>query len=459
MGTLLAYELAKKYTEARLEATFPSYIYGVQWDKGSSPTLTRTHDAVGMVAAAGVGGGFVSNDFDNAQIFREIGQVIDTLGNVFIRIPKFYIRKTDGTNFKTWQVSKYRYPGLYLPWCFWDFDTSQELDYIDIGKYKASLGAGDKLESKAGVHPLINTHIVNMRTYARNNNAGGLLGYQQLDIHVYDLLQTLMTIEFATLNMQSVMQGYTTGRYSAGDKAVAATDPAGNVIIVSNTTGAHYRVGQAISVGTSLGGNQRFYGRQITALATDTPIAGQTTITFDGDPVVLATDDIMYNTGWRNGFSAGIAASSGSLVSNADGKHPCVYRGIESPYGDMWQFVDGVNINERQAWTARNAADYASNVFASPYEQLSYVNHSADGYVTAMGYDVNRPFAGFPTAVGGGSTTFYSDYYYQTTGQRIALVGGSWYLGASAGPWCWSLGIASSDASVSVGGRLLRKPL
>ena len=55
------------------------------------------------------------------------------------------------------------------------------------------------------------------------------------------------------------------------------------------------------------------------------------------------------------------------MVDNCqtDGKYPAVSTGaVESPFGDMWQFVDGVNINENQAWVAKNAAQYASNVFA-----------------------------------------------------------------------------------------------
>ena len=435
-------------------------IYGVSWDKGASPTLTRTDMAAGMVAAAGIGTGLVRNDFDGADIYRDIHEWTDSLGNVFIRIPKCYIRKTDGVGYKTWQISKTRHTAeWYLPWCFYDFTNGRELPYVDVGKYKATLGAGSKLESKPDVYPLINTHIVDFRTFARNNNAGGLAGYQQLDIHTYDVLRTLMLIEFATLNMQTVMQGYTTGRYTADDKAVAATDPAGNVIVVSNATGALYRVGQAISCGTSLGGIQRFYGRTITNIQADTPAAGQTTITFDGAAVVLAVNDILYNTGWRNGFSRGtIAASSGCIVAN-DGKYPWSYRGIESPFGDVWQFVDGVNINEMQAWVAANAADYASNVFASPYRQLGYVNHTADGWTTAMGFDPANPFAEFPTAVGGSGNTFYSDYYYQAAGQRVALVGGRWYYGAHAGASSWPLAFASSSTGVGVGGRLLKKAL
>ena len=429
-------------------------VFGVSWTKVSSPTLTRTDASVGLVANVGVNSGVVQNDFDYAQIFRELRLITGDLGNVFIRIPKFYIKKTDGVNFKTWQVSKTQYAGYYLPWCFWNFTTGQELPYFDYGKYKATKDGSNKLESKPNLCPLVLDHIVNFRTFARNNNTGGLLGYQQLDIHAYDVLRTLMLIEFATLNIQSVMQGYTAGQYSATHTATVAENNV-NRIIIANAQADLYRVGQAISVGTALSGTQIFYGRNITAI--DVYDASNKAISFDGATVNIAIGNIVYNTGWKNGFSAGIAASSGSIVSNSSGLYPCMYRGIESPFGDIWQFIDGVNINERQAWVAKNAADYASNVFAAPYEQLGYVNHNADGYVTAMGFDPNYPFAEFPTAVGG--SNYYADYYYQTTGQRIALVGGYWSDGAGAGPSYWFLGTSSSYADVRFGARLLKKAL
>ena len=52
--------------------------------------------------------------------------------------------------------------------------------------------------------PLVDRTIVQFGEYAQNNNVDGLRGYQQLDIHVYDVLRTLMFVEFATLNLQSV---------------------------------------------------------------------------------------------------------------------------------------------------------------------------------------------------------------------------------------------------------------
>lgn len=344
---------------------------GATWDKNASPILIRTDAAVGMVANAGVDDEIVRNDFDQAPIYRNITEATDSQGNVFVRIPKLYIKKNDGLDLRSWQISPLPLPGFYLPWCFWDFTNERELPYIDVGKYNATL-AGDKLESKPGLKPLVNKTIVDFRTYAKNNGNG----YQQYDIHVHDVITVLFYVEFATLNSQSIMAGLTSGSAAA-----------------------------------------------------------------------------------ESGFSVNIAASSGSPTSNASGAYPCMYRGIENPWGSVFQFVDGLNINDHQAWVAKNAEDYASNVFAHPYEKVSYVNASASGYVTEMGIDFSMPWAELPVGVGGTESTYYSDDYYQGTGQRIARVGGAWTYAGGAGVSCWGLPHASSYAYTGIGGRLLKKPL
>lgn len=182
-------------------------IYGVAWNKGESPTLTRTDDAVGMVANAGVDAGVVTNNFDSAEIFRNITEVTDVDGNVFMRIPKFYIRKTDGVGSKTWQISIKPFTGAYLPKCFLSGSTA--LPYVDVGKYVAS-ESGGKLKSLVNTYPKVSDTIVNFRTWARANGTG----YQLLDVHVVDVLQTLFYVEFATLHSQAIMAGYTNGNYS-----------------------------------------------------------------------------------------------------------------------------------------------------------------------------------------------------------------------------------------------------
>jgi len=427
-------------------------IFGVSWGKGSSPTLTRTDSAVGMTAAVGaLGGVAAANSFDRAPIFSEIVEVTDTLGNVFVRIPKFYIAKTDGVGYRTIRISKTQHPGFYLPAVFWDFTNGHELAYFDFGKYKASSG-GTTLDSKASTFPLINQNIVTFRTRARANNTGGLLGYQQLDVHAHDVLSALFTVEFATLNSQAIMSGFTAGQWSDAHAATVA-ETGVNRIIVANATADAYRVGQSVGIGTASGSTSIASYRLITAI--EVYDASNKAMTFDGAAANLAVGNVVWNMGWQNGFATGPV--SGYLTAN-DGKYPCAYRGIESPGGDVWQFVDGVNFNDYQAWVTPDAADYASNVFASPYVQLGYVDSATSDWTKFLGFDAANPYAEFPTE-GGGGGSYYGDYYYTTAGQRIAVVGGSWSYGSLAGLRYWSASFASSVAGVDFGGRLLRKAL
>jgi hypothetical protein len=336
---------------------------------------------------------------------------------------------------------------------FWDFTNNKELDYVLIGKHIGSLSDdGTRLESKPDKYPLINKNIVQMRTLAQANGAG----YQQLDIHTVDFLQTLFTIEQATLDSQSKVMGYVNGNYTATHLAVA-TESDTNRVVLPNATADLYEVGQSISIGTTQGGNQIFYGRTITEITVYDD--SNKALVFDGDPVSITAGNMVYNTGYKTGFSANIASSVGSIKSNSSGKHPFVWHGIESLYGDVWQFVDGININNNQAWVCRDASKYSSNLFASPYEILNYVNASSNNYVISLGYDPSHPYARFPISVGAVGDSQYKDYYYQSTGQRVARVGGSWSLGSTAGLFSWNLDASSSSAHVTLGGRLLKKAL
>jgi hypothetical protein len=440
------------YSKLLLMSVRKADVFGVSWDGAESPTLTRTDSSIGMTANAGVDMEAVTNDFDGADIFKDITEVTDDLGNVFVRIPKFYIEKTAVGNARTWRISKRPFGNAYLPYCFRN-KSGAILPYVDVGKYNAGLSSGSALTSASGVYPLISKNIDNFRNYAKANGAN----YHQLDIHIVDLLQTLFIIEFATLNSQSIMAGWINGRYSATDLAVL-TETGVTRIALPNATAALYAVGQPISVGSTRGGNQVCYGRTITSIGVnDDAGSGNRYITFDGEPVNVSTGNFLYNVGWKSGFSSGILAKSGSIGSNSTGKFPCMYRGIENPFGNVYQFVDGININNNQAWTTKYTEDYASNLFASPYEQLSYISGSADGYVSQMGHDSNLQFLDLPIVASGEKLKYYSDYYYQATGQRVALVGGNWFLGSAAGLFSWDLSNASSGANVLLGGRLCRK--
>lgn len=430
----------------------PQEVYGLHWDKTTN-TFSRTNSARDVIVNLGVDDEVKFNEMDYSSLFSDWEEVTDSYGNVFIRAPKKYFKKANNADWELSVASAKPIKGGYLPWCFWDFVKNRELPYVDIGKHIGSLSSdGTRLESKPDKYPLINKNIVQMRTLAQANGAG----YQQLDIHAVDFLQTLFTIEQATLNSQSKVMGYVHGNYTETHLAVE-TESDTNKVILPNATADLYEVGQSISIGTIRGGNQIFYGRTITSIEVHDP--SNKALFFDGDPVTITAGNMVYNTGYKTGFSANIASSVGSVKSNSSGKHPFVWHGIESLYGDVLQFVDGVNIDEHQAWVCRDASNYKSNLFAYPYEQLDYTNATSNNYVIALGYDPNHPYAQFPITVGAVGDSQYKDYYYQATGQRIARVGGSWNIGSRAGLFYWDLYNSSSVTSVSLGGRLLKKAL
>jgi len=77
-----------------------------------------------------------------------------------------------------------------------------------------------------------------------------------------------------------------------------------------------------------------------------------------------------------------------------------------------------------------------------------------------MGFDPSNPEFQLPTSITGGAyNKYYADYYYQSTGQRVALLGGYWNYGSNSGLSFWALNVASGDSDVYLGGRLVKKAL
>ena len=206
-------------------------VYGVDNVGGSSFSLTRTDDAVGL--SYSVGQSEIKSDFDKLFPWCEMQEVVDSAGNVFIRIPKFYAKITknsDGT-YKH-QISGTRYSGFST--LFID-GKGNEIDYIDVGKYEAS-GSSSRAYSKTGQTVLVNITINNLRTACKANGAG----YQQYDFLIDMILKELFLIEFATTNSQSIMKGFT----DSGNTAALTTGhtddvktPSGSP--TSNSTGTY----------------------------------------------------------------------------------------------------------------------------------------------------------------------------------------------------------------------------
>ena len=83
----------------------------------------------------------------------------------------------------------------------------------------------------------------------------------------------------------------------------------------------------------------------------------------------------------------------------------------------------------------------------------------SEGYLKEVTPFAKNPLLGYATAIGAGSTTHYSDYYYVNNTGTVLFCGGGWLNGARAGLWRWDGDSTASGAASNIGGRLCYKPL
>jgi hypothetical protein len=160
----------------------------------------------------------------------------------------------------------------------------------------------------------------------------------------------------------------------------------------------------------------------------------------------------------NTGGTDNILFHSGSTVNNGITTGLVKYRHMENLWGNIYVFVDGININERRAKISLIPAHYADDTDTN-YSELSYTNANVSGeYIKALGFDANYPFAECPTAGGGADETFIPDRYYSSNGWRVLCVGGNWSNTSLAGLFYFNAYYDSTSASTYLGCRLLVLP-
>ena len=160
--------------------------------------------------------------------------------------------------------------------------------------------------------------------------------------------------------------------------------------------------------------------------------------------------------------STGEAGSAGTIIQTFQVPR---YRGIENPFGHIFQWTDGVNV--RISPDTDNGGDGLSKVFVchdpakfndTNYDGYSHVGNEArtEGYVKEVIFGVGGEIV--PKTVGGGSTTYFCDYHYTnippTETLRGLLFGGRANNGASAGLAYANSNSAPSDTNAYFGSRL-----
>jgi hypothetical protein len=177
-----------------------------------------------------------------------------------------------------------------------------------------------------------------------------------------------------------------------------------------------------------------------------------------GDGIVSITDDSATNMAINTGATSSLGNASGKVTNvhyqTGQSNFAVSYRGIENFWGNLWIFIDGLSIKaDSNPWIADNA--FVSDAFSGSYSNTGLTLGNTDGYASNISLSKTWDYMFLPSSVSGGSsTTKLCDYYYQTTGNRIALLGSNWNDGGLAGCFSFVLYLAASISDRTIGARL-----
>lgn len=168
--------------------------------------------------------------------------------------------------------------------------------------------------------------------------------------------------------------------------------------------------------------------------------------------------------GYTNEFGNGSGEKAYVVKNASGGTHATLmanrYRGIENPFGHIWKYTDGANIQVTTGdaglsilWTTDDPSNFSDTSYTG-YDKKGNICRT-NGYAKKMLLGEDGDIV--TTEVGGSSSTYWCDYYYTNTSanrMQVVLVGGSADLGSDAGLAYVNASTAPSAAYRYVGSRL-----
>lgn len=177
-----------------------------------------------------------------------------------------------------------------------------------------------------------------------------------------------------------------------------------------------------------------------------------------GEGASQMTDWINFNNanplipcGYTNEFGNGSGEKAYVVKNASDGTHATLmanrYRGIENPFGHIWKYTDGANIQVTTGdaglsilWTTDDPSNFSDTSYTG-YNKKGNICRT-NGYAKKMLLGEDGDIVA--TEIGGSSSTYWCDYYYTYTSanrMQVVLVGG----GADNGSNTDLAGVATKD--------------
>lgn len=165
----------------------------------------------------------------------------------------------------------------------------------------------------------------------------------------------------------------------------------------------------------------------------------------DGNSAAInvgGTDTMTYHTG---------------RASGTDGKVSAQYRGIEGLWGNVLDWLDGVNMSGRTIYACADPSKFADDT-STNYTSAGFSLPSS-GYIKKLGVSSALPWLMLANTLGGSDSTYIPDYVSSRSSEwRAACVGGGWNGELGAGLFYFDGHYSASTTYAYIGSRLLYQP-
>ena len=408
------------------------YAYGVEFDTNvSSPTCTRIGNMAlhrTLPVQSLMRGCLLDDNGNVVEYLDQNDWTKNTLngskGQVMVEIPQHYRRFAEsGTIRQVWLSLKPLFGYHVVPKCYVSaYRATVQRSTLKLASVKntsTDYRGGDNTSNWDGTYrsllglPATNISRTNFRAYARKRKPSTY----EWNCMTYDIQKTLCWLfvtEYATLNSQAGYNAQLNANgFRQGGLGAGATTLDNKKWRSYNTLNPFIPCGFTDSLGNNTG-------------------------------VIEYTMPSQYNS-----------TTTKVQVSR--------YRGVENPFGLVWDAVDGINACIGPTLSKIYICSNPSNFTDDGYDGYKYVGDAAvsDGYINKTIFGENGEI--IASGVSGGSTTYCCDYHYTSIPSSEALravifsAGGA--SGTYAGFFCVNLTTVPSLVTQDLGTRLCFIPL
>lgn len=452
-------------------------IYTVRFDKNSSSaTGERLDDAKNLGFNASVGSGTISlgdNSFDYIYPWKDMklcaiknGKITyygdkefsteGDAGDVFVEIPKFFVKRSVDENYDTVSISGEKHEGFEVDPAF--VKNGEERDKIYIAAYLSAEGKANEAISAANAAPQLNLSFDEVCEKARAKGEG----YSEMDYYALAALQKLFMVETGLRNSQYLYMGicgYYTDAVGENGQCLTALESKNKTNSITVSSECQFTNGNNVAI---LQRAEDVYDsdKVIAAMRKVKTVRQNSddtqTVFFDGDAInVTKNKTAIVALATNNGSTASVEAHTGALDTTR-GTIGFKYRHIENLWGNAYVYIDKVTVTNGTVRLTKRDGGFAELGYMLP---VSENGDCSEAMIKEVGYDENNPSVMLPSIVSGdvSTSTFYGDCCLGDKSDKECVLryGGSWKTGGGAGLFAFEANTEKSENRLDTAGRMM----